>query len=321
LDKDIPQVSFSRRRFLQGLGSAGAAAALFRMAPAPAAAPALAMTDLKDGLGVISGAGGNVVVLAKPEGLLLVDSGSAERATDLLGLLGHRFGAAPIGVLFNTHWHVEHTGGNDAIAARGVETIIAHENTRLWMSTKFYVEWEDRYYQRRAPASRPNKTFFTSDKQPLELTFGGERVVYGQLTEAHTDGDVYVHLPDRNVIVAGGAVAAAHYPVLDYITGGWIGGMAEATQRLIALSDASTLIVPDAGPPQKRADLEEQLKMLTTVRERIEAIALQGRGVQDMIAEAITKEFDERYSAAGSAQFISNAYESMWWNRLRGIVA
>jgi glyoxylase-like metal-dependent hydrolase (beta-lactamase superfamily II) len=293
---------------------------LWRLGSAEAASASLAVVDLKDGLSVVTGAGGNVVVLARPEGLLLVDSGAAERATDLLTLLGQKFPAAPIGALFNTHWHLDHTGGNDAIAARGTKTIIAHENTRLWMSTKFYVEWEDRYYQRRAPACRPNKTFFTSDKQPLELAFGGQRVVYGQLTEAHTDGDLYVHFPEHNVIVAGGAVTAAKYPVLDYITGGWIGGMIDATQKLIALSDASTLIIPDVGPPQKRADLEEQVKMLSTVRERIEAVALQGRGVQDMIADAITKEFDQRYGG-DSAQFISNAYESMWWSRLRGIVA
>jgi cyclase len=313
-------VTHSRRQFLQRMGSAGAAAAMLRFAPVAAASPGLSLTELADGVSVVTGAGGNVMVVAKPEGLLLVDSGSAERANDLLGLLGQRFGAAPIGVLFNTHWHLEHTGGNDAIAARGVKTIVAHENTRLWMSTKFYVEWEDKYYQRRAVACRPNKTFFTSDKQPLELAFGGERVVYGQLTDAHTDGDIYVHLPEHNVIVAGGAVTATRYPVLDYITGGWIGGMVEATQKLIGLADASTLIIPDVGPPQKRADLEAQVKMLSTVRERIEAIALQGRGVKDMIAEAITKEFDQRYSA-DSAQFITNAYESMWWSRLRGIVA
>jgi cyclase len=322
VDKDIPQLSQSRRRFLQRLGGAAAAAAFLRLPPAGAAAPALSANDLGKGLFVIPGAGGNVVVLAKPEGLLLVDSGSADRASDLLALLAQKFPSAPFGVLFNTHWHLEHTGGNDAIAAQGVKSIIAHENTRLWMSTKFYVEWEDQYYARRAPACRPNKTFFTSDKQPFELAFGGERVMYGQLTEAHTDGDLYVHFPEHNVIVAGGAVTAGRYPVLDYITGGWIGGMLEATQKLIALSDAATLIVPDVGPPQRRTDLEEQVKMLSTVRERIEAIALQGRGVEDMIGEAITKEFDARYGGNGNApQFITNAYQSMWWNRLRGIVA
>lgn len=310
----------SRRHFLRTVGTAGAAAALLRFGGAQAAGAEITVTQLRDGLHLVAGAGGNVVVLARPEGLLLVDSGASERAGELLALLGQRFAGAPVGVLFNTHWHLDHTGGNDAIAARGTKTIVAHENTRLWMSTKFYVEWEDRYYPRRAPASRPNKTFFTSDRQPLELEFGGERVVYGQLTEAHTDGDLYVHFPDRNVIVAGGAVTAGRYPVLDYITGGWIGGMVDATTKLLALADASTLIVPDVGPAQMRADLEAQAGMLSTVRERIEAIALQGRGVQDMLAERITREFDPRYGP-DSAQFISNAYKSMWWNRLRGIVA
>jgi hypothetical protein len=86
------------------------------------------------------------------------------------------------------------------------------------------------------------------------------------------------------------------------------------------MMDAETLVVPDIGPPQRRADLEAQVKMLSTVRERIEAIALEGRGLEDMIAAGITKEFDERYGK-DSEQFIVNAYEGMWWNRLRGIVA
>ena len=157
-------------------------------------------------------------------------------------------------------------------------------------------------------------------RQPLSVEFGGETIGYGHLLEAHTDGDIYVHFPERNVIVAGGAVTAGRYPVLDYITGGWIGGMADATTKLLGMMDAETLVVPDVGPVQRRADLEAQVTMLQTVRERIEGIALQGRGVEDMIAEAITKEFDARY-AGDSARFIEHAYESMWWSRLRGIVA
>jgi hypothetical protein len=86
------------------------------------------------------------------------------------------------------------------------------------------------------------------------------------------------------------------------------------------MADAETLIVPDSGPPRRRADLEAQLEMLETVRQRIEAIALEGRGVEDMIAENITKDFDSRYRG-DSGLFIANAYEGMWWNRLRGTVA
>jgi glyoxylase-like metal-dependent hydrolase (beta-lactamase superfamily II) len=315
-----------RRQFLRQLGGttlalAGCGAVAGRARAQASAAPALQLTDLGGGLGVITGAGGNVVVRSAPEGLLLVDSGAPPSAAALVRFLADRFAGAPVNVLFNTHWHLDNTGGNDALTAgRRALTILAHENTRLWMSTEFDVEWEEKHYERREPAARPNKTFYTSDRQPLAIEFGGAEVSYGHLLEAHTDGDIYVRFPDRNVIVAGGAVSAGRYPVLDFSTGGWIGGMVDATNKLLAMADAETLIVPEAGRVQRRSDLEAQVTMLSTVRERIEAIALQGRGVEDMIAEKITKEFDERYGSA-STQFISNAYESMWWSRLRGIVA
>jgi cyclase len=279
----------------------------------------LAAEALRGGLMLITGAGGNVVLLATPDGVVQVDSGTSARALDLAKLVAERVGSASARTLFNTHWHLDHTGGNEAAAPTGTP-IVAHENTRLWMSTKFYVEWEDRYYQARPKAAWPNKTFFSSDPQPLSVEVGKTRVEYGHLPEAHTDGDIYVRFPEQNVIVAGGTVTAGRYPVLDYITGGWIGGLADATKKLIALCDADTLVVPDVGPVQRRADLEAQKAMLETVRERIEAIALQGRGVQDMIAEGITKEFDPHY-AGDSKLFISNAYEGLWWSRLRGIVA
>jgi cyclase len=314
-------VQRSRREFMSLIGAAGMAGALLRTGTVRAQqkAPPLTITALRGELQLIMGAGGNVVACPDGRSLLLVDSGSPASADSLQALLDERFGA-PVALLFNTHWHLDHTGGNDTLAGAGDATIIAHENTRLWMSTEFDVEWEGKHYERRARTSWPTKTFFTSERQPLTVEFGGETIVYGHLLEAHTDGDIYVHFPQRNVIVAGGAVTVGRYPVLDYITGGWIGGMADATTKLLGMMDAETLVVPDVGSVQRRADLEAQAKMLSTVRERIEAIALQGRGVQDMLAEKITQEFDARYGG-DSEQFIVNAYEGMWWSRLRGIVA
>ena len=309
-----------RRRVLQAL-AAGVAVAVSGIHARPARAQSggkLEVQELRGGLVLVSGAGGNVVLLRTPEGAVQVDSGSPERAADLAKVVAERFQSTPR-TLFNTNWRLDHTGGNESVAPRG-STIVAHENTRLWMSTKFYVEWEDRYYRPRKPEALPNKTFFASDKQPLELAVGGVPIEYAQLPEAHTDGDIYVRFPEQNVIVAGGCVTAGRYPMLDYITGGWIGGLADATKKLIDLSTPDTLIVPDAGPPQRVADLAAQRTMLETVRERIETIALQGRGVEDMISEGITKEFDEHY-AGDPKLFIANAYEGMWWSRLRGIVA
>ena len=199
----------------------------------------LAAAALRGGLTLITGAGGNVVLLTTPDGAVQVDSGTSTRSQDLAKLVAEHLGSTPTRTLFNTHWHLDHTGGNEAVAPSGTP-IVAHENTRLWMSTKFYVEWEDRYYQRRPKAAWPNKTFFSSDPQPLFVDVGKSRVEYGHLPEAHTDGDIYVRFPEQNVIVAGGTVTAGRYPVLDYITGGWIGGLADATKKLIALCDADT---------------------------------------------------------------------------------
>ena len=311
----------TRRQLLQAIGYGAAAASLTKSGflAAQAAAPKLTATTLRDGLVLIGGAGGNVVVLRGSDGLLLIDSGAAEHSGDLSSFNTQQFGTAPVRVLFNTHWHLDHTGGNDTFVRDGV-TAISHENTRLWMSTKFYVDWENKRYMPRSPSAWPNKTFFSHELQPQLLTFGATKVSYAHLIGAHTDGDIYIAFPDHNVIVAGGAVTADEYPVLDYITGGWIGGMVESTKKLIAMADAETLIVPDSGPPRRRADLEAQLEMLETVRQRIEAIALEGRGVEDMIAENITTDFDSRYRG-DSGLFIANAYEGMWWNRLRGTVA
>lgn len=311
----------SRRHFLHALGGAGAALVLFGARPqvARAQSAGLTVTALRDGLSLIAGAGGNVVLAAGGGSAVVVDSGSPARAQDLKALLAEQLGGAPIDAVLNTHWHPDHTGGNETIAPAGT-TIAAHENTRLWMSTKIYLEQEDRYDLPRVPAALPNKTFFTSDPQPLEIGTGKNRAVYGHLPEAHTDGDIYVSFPEHNVIVAGGVVAADRYPTLDYLTGGWIGGMADAVDKLVKMSNAETLIVPGEGPPQKRADLEAQVAMLQAVRERIEAIALTGRGVEAMIEERITQDFDARY-AGDPAKFIADAYQGMWWSRLRGIVA
>ncbi len=322
----------NRREFLLEIGRMGATIAAFgglrsvgaqavsRPRNATESNEPVAATELRDGLLQVTGTGGNVLMRAGSDGVLLVDSGSSARAQQLKDLIAARHGGAPVRLLFNTHWHVSHTGGND-LFGQAHPTIVAHENTRLWMSTKFYVDWQDRRYAPRAPEARPNKTFFSSDPQPLEMSFGGKRVVYSYLRGAHTDGDIYVWFPESNVIAAGGAAVAGRYPILDYITGGWIGGLVDATKTLIDMSDAETLIVPASGPVQRRDDLELQHKMLSTVRERIEAMANKGMGIDDIIAAGITKEFDAKFGKDVDL-FITNIYRGIWWGgRLRGAAA
>ena len=313
-----------RRGFLRlALGAACASAAcvglggLTRSVFAQSGSGPIAALALRDGLTQITGAGGNVLLLQGTDGAVLVDSGSPENAAGLIGRVTATLGDAPVDVLFNTHWHTAHTGANETFGRQGAK-IVAHENTRLWMSTEYYVDWQDRTYEPRPAAALPTETFFSSDPQPIALDLGDERIDYGHLREAHTDGDIYVFFLERNVIATGGAVSAGAYPVLDYATGGWIGGLMDATQKLIDMSDSDTIIVPGAGPAQSRDHLEEQYEMLSTVRERVATLMRQGKSVEEMVAAGVTAEFDAAWGH-NRDRFIANVYGGLWWQgRLDG---
>ena len=171
----------------------------------------------------------------RADGVLLVDGGAPEHSPAVLAAVRELTGKSQVHTLFNTHWHWDQTGSNAALGAAGTR-IIAHENTRLWLGTDVDSKWENRSYGRLPAKARPSKTFYTTG----QLDFGGEQIEYGYLFQAHTDGDIYVHFRKANVLVAGDVLSVGRYPVIDYITGGWIGGMATAAQQLAARCDDKT---------------------------------------------------------------------------------
>ena len=304
----------ARRRFLAAtLGTAAASlvgGGLLRRAAAQSA-PALREIDLNNDLTLVTGMGSNCVVLRTAGAAAVVDSGPPEHANELARLVIGDMGLLSVELLFNTHWHPLHTGGNEALRSGDTE-IIAHELTRLWMSTEYYVDWEDKTYAPRETAALPSRTFYSTDPQPLVVEIGDEEIEYGHLPEAHTDGDIYVWFRNRNVLVTGGVVTHGTYPVIDYATGGWIGGLVDATSRLLALTNADTLIVPGEGPPQPRAHLQAQLQMLTTVRGRIENAMRKGHSIEEMVAAGVTNEFDAAWGS-NRERFVANIYHGLWW--------
>jgi cyclase len=310
-----------RRQFLRATLGMAAAAAVSPRWPrelsAQASSDALSAQPVRDGLEIVGGAGSNAVLLRTTAGAALVDSGSPQSASALKSILDAKLGATPLSLMFNTHWHPAHSGGNETV--RGADTtIVAHELTRLWMATEYYVDWEDRTYSPRVAAALPTRTFYASDPQPIAARVGDETIEYGHLPEAHTDGDIYVLFKERNVLAAGGVVTAGSYPVIDHATGGWIGGLVDATKKLIAITDASTLIVPADGPARPRSHLEAQLEMLTVVHERIANLMRKGRSIAEMLEADVTAGFDADWGS-NRERFVANIYHGLWWaGRLDG---
>ena len=311
----------NRRQFLQTLagGAAGlslAATGLAGLRPGTAtAADGLQLTHLSDDLLLVSGGGGNVVALSQPEGVVLVDGADAAHSTAVLKAISQATGGRPVISAFNTHWHWPHTGSNETLRRSGIK-IIAHENTRLWLTEPVIEEWENRSYPAR-PKALPTDTFY---KGVQKLSVGKAHIEYGYLPQAHTDGDIYVYFRDANVLVAGDVVAVGHYPILDYTTGGWSLGMANATQQLLDLVDDQTRIVPGTGPLQTKADLAAEHDMLATLHEDLWQLMRKGMGADDMIAAGATRKFDGKWG--NPDLFVTNAYRGLYGHvrELRGVV-
>jgi glyoxylase-like metal-dependent hydrolase (beta-lactamase superfamily II) len=312
-----------RREFLQlmltGVAAVGAApfdvvqgGRVFAQSPRQAT---VTTTPLNDHLHLLSGAGGNALLVSSGEGLVLVNGGSPERSDEVLKAVVAQGGGKRMTTLFNTDWCADHTGSNESVGAIGAE-IIAHENTKQYLANDQFVEWQKRTYPAKPKRALPTKTFYTKGS----IMAGTERLDYGHLGQAHTDGDIYMHLPGSNVLMTGHVMTVGKYPIADYTTGGWLGGILAATKTLLDLSNAETRVIPGTGPVQTRADLQAQFDMLTTLRERFAKMMRQGMSANDMLAAGATKEFDEKWG--DPKLFVAVSYRGLWLHvrELGGIV-
>jgi cyclase len=245
----------------------------------------------------------NVVAQTSADGVLLVDGGSASASDAVMKAVSGLPGGGPVHTIFNTHWHPEQTGLNEGLGKAGAK-IIAHENTRLWLTTDITWPWNGRRFKRLPKIAQPNKTFYDTGK----LDSG---IRYGYISDAaHTDGDLYVFFPKQNVLAVGEAVSGQGWPVVDWWTGGWIGGIVGALQRLQTLADADTRIVAAHGPLLSLADLKTQYEMYGTIYDRLSQLLNRGRGPSEAVAAQPTKEFDAQMG--NPDEFIRRAFESLW---------
>ncbi|MGH9395073.1 MAG: MBL fold metallo-hydrolase [Terriglobales bacterium] len=292
----------SRRRFLQSLFAAAAttsaATALGTMlgSQTPRRAPApIRVSRLDPQIAVFLGDGGNMALITaaaagRDDGPLLIDTGYLERAPELSQLVAAHAGA-PLRTVFNTHWHVDHVGANPMLGAAGA-TIVAHANVKTRLSQTITVEpMADRVFAPLPASGLPVRTFTRGGS----FRTGAGTVTYAHFPTAHTDGDSYLFFPERNLLHTGDLFWNALYPLIDYSTLGWIGGMAAATAHLLTLCDARTRIIPGHGALATKADLAAAHTMLATLHESLAAMIHQGKNADEAVAAAPSRAFDAAF--------------------------
>lgn len=302
----LPAVSgvLSRRSFI-GVGTAALGGALLPSMWARAQAPAqITTTDLGGGLYLLTGAGCNVLALRGDDGALLVDGGLAANADALLRAAYAATGTSKIGTLINTHWHPEAVGANELVGRTGGK-ILAHEKTAMYLSNRVSSVTFEGKRDPLPEAARPKET------TRAEGSFGlaGHRVAYGYLPAAHTDGDLFVHFDDLNVMAVGGVVAANEWPLLDYRNGAWLGGRVRAVERLATLVKPDTRVVPADGPLLTGRDVARQRDIYGELFVTMVNFMNMGYGAEDVVRDNPLKQYDAEFGDPSA--FLDGAYRSM----------
>jgi glyoxylase-like metal-dependent hydrolase (beta-lactamase superfamily II) len=246
-------------------------------------------TKLAEGLYMLEGAGGNIGVSVGEDGVILIDDQFAPLTPKIQEAVS-KISSKPIKFVVNTHWHTDHVGGNENLAAAGA-VVIAHDNVRKRMSTEQFIE----ILKRKVPPS-PAKALpvvtFTTD---ITLHFNGDDIHVIHVDPAHTDTDSIIVFPKAKVIHMGDAFLAAAYPLVDVSSGGNYDGFVAAAERALGVADDSFKIIPGHGALSTKADLKVWHAMLAGVRARVKKEADAGKSLDAIQKLKVTAAWDDKW--------------------------
>ncbi len=309
----MSELNPNRRSVLKSALGLAAATALPAGAWASAAPKApVTATALNDRLLLVSGLGGNVLALRAGEELLLVDTGAPGSTSKLQSELKKFARGARVTTVINTHWHPDQTGGNDVFGKAGAK-LISHAKAAQRMAVDQFVPWEDRYIKARARVAVPTEVFYLGRK---ELKFGAESIEYGYLQQPHTDGDLYVHFRDSNVVVVGDAVSPQLDPLICWYEGGWVGGRVDSQAKILALGNDQTRIIAGTAGVVSKAEVKTERDALEKVFDRMSDAMRKGFTTEDMQKARLLDGLSRTW--ADPDKFIYDAHKSMWahYNKL-----
>lgn len=246
-------------------------------------------TKLSDTAYMMEGAGGNLGLSIGEDAVFLVDDELAPLSTKVSAAIA-KLTAKPVKFIFNTHWHYDHTGGNENFGKSGA-IIVAHENVRKRMDSEQFIE----FLRTNVPASPkvalPVVTFVGS----VSFHLNGEELRAIHVPRAHTDGDAIVHFLKSDVIHMGDVFFNGFYPFIDTSSGGSVDGVIAACDQVLGIATEKNRIIPGHGPLSDRAGLRAYRDMLATVSGRIKKMISEGRKLEDITASNVSADFDEKW--------------------------
>ena len=245
-----------------------------------------------EGIYMLTGRGGNIGLSVGDDATIIVDDQYAPLTDKIVAVIGE-ITDRPVDYVLNTHWHGDHSGGNENFGKAGA-LIMAHDHVHTRMESG-RSEGPGRIVPPSPPAALPVVTF----NDALTLHVNGQTITGTHVAHAHTDGDTIVFFREANVLHMGDTYFRGMYPFIDLNSGGNVNGMINAAERALALGDENTRIIPGHGPLASKADLRWYRNMLVTVRDRVAAMMADGKSLEDIQAAKPTADFDGSVNADG----------------------